>query len=283
MKLFRYGLKGQEKPGILLDGEHFDVSGFGEDYTNDFLANNGLNRLRSYVEENRNQLVPVPENVRIGCPLANPAKIICTGLNYYDHAVETGFSTESEPILFLKAISALNGPFDGITIPKTSTQPDWETELAIVIGKNCTNINPDEYHNIIAGYVLINDVSDRAFMKHRGGTWDKGKGANTFAPVGPYFVTADEIPDVNNLHIWLKLNGQLMQDSNTSQFIYKPDFLVSYTSEFFGLNAGDIIATGSPAGTGIGQNPQRFLKPGDIIEYGIEHLGVAKQLITAYK
>ncbi len=283
MKLFRYGEKGAEKPGILWEGQHYDVSMFGEDYTNNFIETGGLARLADFVEKDRQQLTVIPEGSRLGTPIANPRKIVCAGLNYHDHVAETGFTQESELILFMKAISSLNGPFDGVTIPKGSLETDWETELAIIIGKEGTNIEPQEVSDYIAGYVMLNDISERAYMKKRGGTWDKGKGCNTFAPVGPYFVTKDEIPDVNNLNIWLKLNGVLMQNGNTRDFIYDIDHLLPYVSEFFGLFPGDIISTGSPAGTGIGQKPQRFLRHGDVIEYGIDGLGVGRQEFTAFE
>jgi 2-keto-4-pentenoate hydratase/2-oxohepta-3-ene-1,7-dioic acid hydratase in catechol pathway len=282
MKLLRYGSPGAEKPGILIGDVMYDTSALGEDYTNDFIATGGLARLRELVEKDKNNLKVVPATERLGMPLANPGKIICVGLNYLDHATETGFHEEAEPILFLKAISALNGPFDGITIPKGSEETDWETELAVVIGKAGTNLSPETAEDHIAGYVLHNDISERAYMKKRGGTWDKGKGCNTFAPIGPYFVTKDEIPDVNNLKVWLKLNGETMQHGNTSNFIYPVPYLTAYASEFFGLRPGDIISTGTPSGTGIGQNPPRFLRPGDVIEYGIDGLGVGRHELRGF-
>ncbi|WP_160715837.1 fumarylacetoacetate hydrolase family protein [Chitinophaga solisilvae] len=277
MKLIRSGNRGEEKPGILLHDERYDTSGLGEDYTHDFLASGGLQRLAFFVEKEKDRLPKVAPTERWGVPLANPGKIICVGLNYHDHISETGFIPEAEPILFLKAMSALNGPFDGITIPKGSLETDWETELGVVIGKTGTNIEKPEAIDFIAGYILVNDVSERAYMKKRGGTWDKGKGCNTFAPLGPYFVTKDEIPDPGNLRIWLTLNGELMQNGNTSGLITKIPDLVAYSSEFFGLFPGDIISTGSPAGSGVGRTPQRFLRPGDIIEYGIDGLGSGRQ------
>lgn len=283
MKLFRYGPLNEEKTGILINEVHYDTSDFGEDYDNKFLANGGLERLEEFVINNRTSLKPIPSESRIGTPLANPTKIVCVGLNYSDHAKETGLAQEQEPILFLKAISALNGPFDNIIIPKNSYHTDWETELAVVIGKKGTHISTAESTDYIAGYVMMNDVTERHFMKHRGGTWDKGKGYNTFAPLGPYFVTKDEIEDDGNLRIWLKLNGKLMQEGNTKNFITPVKELISYISDFFGLFPGDIISTGSPAGTGIGHVPQRFLVEGDEIEYGIEGLGVAKNTLINFQ
>jgi 2,4-didehydro-3-deoxy-L-rhamnonate hydrolase len=283
MKLLRHGNPGEEKPGILLNDEWYDTSALGEDYTNDFLGSGGLERLAAFIAKDRQQLKKVAPNTRLGVPLANPGKIVCVGLNYRDHIKETGFIPESEPILFLKAMSALNGPFDGVMIPKDSLETDWETELGVVIGKAGTNLEQPEIMDYIAGYILHNDVSERAYMKKRGGTWDKGKGCNTFAPLGPYFVTKDEIPDPGNLRIWLTLNGELMQDGHTSDLIYPVQELTAYISEFFGLFPGDIISTGSPAGSGTGRIPQRFLRPGDVIEYGIDHLGTARQAFRAYE
>lgn len=283
MKLFRYGPLNEEKTGILIDEIHYDTSDFGEDYDNKFLATGGLERLKEYIAKNRAILKPISPESRIGTPIANPTKIICVGLNYSDHALETGLAQEKEPILFLKAISALNGPFDDIIIPKNSNHTDWETELAVVIGKKGTHISISESTDYIAGYVMMNDVTERHFMKHRGGTWDKGKGYNTFAPIGPYFVTKDEIKDDGDLRIWLKLNGKLMQDGNTKNLITPINELIAYISDFFGLFPGDIISTGSPAGTGIGHTPQRFLVEGDEIEYGIDGLGISKNKLINYR
>jgi len=282
MKLLRCGSPGAEKPGILINDIMYDTSILGEDYTSGFIATGGLARLKELIEKDGTNLPKISATERLGMPLANPGKIICVGLNYLDHARETGFLEEAEPILFLKPTSALHGPFDGITIPKGSQETDWETELGVVIGKAGTNLTTETAEDYIAGYVLHNDVSERAYMKKRGGTWDKGKGCNTFAPIGPYFVTKDEIADVNNLKVWLKLNGEIMQHGNTKDFIYHIPYLTAYASEFFGLHPCDIISTGTPSGTGIGQNPPRFLQPGDVIEYGIDGLGVARQVLRAH-
>lgn len=284
MKLFRFGEKGKEKIGLCVADIHYDLSAFGEDYTTDFFASDGINRLEKYFNENKSRL-PVIDIavVRIGMPIANPSKIVCVGLNYTDHVKETGLEQQAEPILFLKAISALTGPSDGITIPKNSHKTDWETELGVVIGRRASYIAEDEVENYIAGYVLHNDISEREFQTEKGGTWDKGKGCDTFAPIGPYIVTPDEIKDVNNLRIWLKLNGVLMQDGNTRDFIRRVPELVSYITQFFSLLPGDIVSTGSPAGAGMGRRPQVFLKNGDMIEYGIESLGSTVQLATDYK
>lgn len=282
MKLFRHGSQGDEKPGVLIQGIHYDVTALGEDYTNEFIGSGGIKRLEQLLLKDKGNLKAIPPEERLGTPLANPAKIVCVGLNYKDHIRETGFEASAEPILFLKAISALNGPFDGVTIPKDSLQTDYETELGVVIGKKGTNVTVSAAEDYIFGYVLHNDISERAYMKLRGGTWDKGKGCNTFAPVGPYLVTSDEFPATNNLNVWLKLNGELKQNGNTRDFIYPVNELVSYTSEFFGLFPGDIISTGSPSGSGIGCKPPRFLQEGDVIEYGIDGLGSARQHMRTY-
>ncbi|WP_447641833.1 MULTISPECIES: fumarylacetoacetate hydrolase family protein [Chitinophagaceae] len=282
MQLFRYGTKGAEKPGIVINEKKYDLSSFGQDFDNCFLSEGGLEKLKLFLEKNGDHLVELPQNIRMGVPLAHPRKIVCVGLNYTDHVKETGLQQENEPILFMKAISALNGPYDGITIPKNSIKTDWETELAIVIGKHASYVQEKDAEDYIWGYTLHNDISERAFQTERGGTWDKGKGCDTFAPIGPYIVPKEDIGDPNNLKIWLTLNGELMQDGNTRDFIYKIPKLVSYISQFMSLQPGDIISTGSPAGAGMGKNPQRFLCPGDIIEYGIDGLGTAKQVLRAY-
>ena len=210
-------------------------------------------------------------------------KIVCVGLNFDDHVKETGLEQQAEPIMFIKANQSFNGPEDGIMQPNGSTKMDWETELCIVIGKKANNVTEEEAMNHVYGYALINDISERAFQTERGGTWDKGKGCDTFAPIGPYIATQDEIEDVNNLRVWLKLNGELMQDGNTSDFIYRIPKLISYLSQFMSFLPGDIISTGSPAGSGMGKTPQRWLQPGDVIEYGIEGLGSTTQTILPFE
>lgn len=282
MQLFRYGQKGLEKPGIVINDKKYDLSGFGEDFDNSFLSEGGLEKLKNYVAANKEKLQEIKEDERLGVPLVNPQKIVCVGLNYVDHVKETGLKQENEPILFLKAISALTGPNDGIIIPKDSLKTDWETELAIVIGKKAAYVREEDAEDYIWGYVLHNDVSERAFQTERGGTWDKGKGCDTFAPIGPFIVPKEDIADPNNLNVWLKLNGELVQNGNTRDFINKIPKLIAYISQFMSLNPGDIISTGSPAGVGMGMNPQRFLRPGDIIEYGIDGLGIGKQILSAY-
>ena len=283
MKIFRFGPKGQEKSGIIIDDKKFDVSASGIVYDEDFFGNDEQHiALQKYVEQNINSLPLVDDNVRVGTPLTRPGKIVCVGLNFDDHVKETGLEQQAEPIMFIKANQSFNGPQDGIMQPNGSTKMDWETELCIVIGKKANNVTEEEAMDHVFGYALINDISERAFQTERGGTWDKGKGCDTFAPIGPYIATKEEIADVNDLRIWLKLNGELMQDGNTSDFIYQIPKLISYLSQFMSFLPGDIISTGSPAGSGMGKTPQVWLKPGDVIEYGIEGLGSTTQTILPF-
>lgn len=283
MKIFRYGARGSEKEGVILNEKKYDVSEGNFQYNRDFFANTAnLEKLQAYVAQNSENLREIDANERIGTPLEAPSKILCVGLNFDDHVKETNLQQAAEPIVFMKSVSAFNGPFDGITLPKNSVKSDWETELAIVIGKKASYVSEEEALDYVFGYVLHNDLTEREFQIERGGTWDKGKGCDTFAPIGPFIATKDEIQDVDNMRIWLKLNGELMQDGNTSDFIYRVPKLISYLSQFMSLIPGDIISTGSPAGSGMGKSPQRFLRDGDVIEYGIEGLGSGKQLVSAY-
>lgn len=282
MKLIRFGNFGKEKPGICIDGENYDVSAFGEDYNEQFFETDGIKRLEQFVAENRGNLKKLPSDVRLGSPVARPSKIICIGLNYADHAKETGATPPPEPVVFMKATTSLCGPFDNVTIPKNSKKTDWEVELALVIGKKASYIEQNQAMDHVAGYCLHNDISEREFQLERNGTWDKGKGCDTFAPLGPWLVTKDEIADPNNLRLWLSVNGKKMQDGSTSNFIFNIPFLVSYVSQFMTLLPGDIISTGTPAGVGLGMNPQVFLKEGDVMELGIDGLGSSKQKCVAY-
>ena len=282
MRLIRYGDANKEKAGIVIDDINYDISSFGEDYNENFLETDGLDRLQKFLVENKNKLQRLPENIRIGSPVARPSKIICIGLNYADHAKETKATVPAEPVIFLKSTSALSGPFDNIVIPKNSKKTDWEVELAVVIGKKATYIDEVNAIKHVAGYCLHNDVSEREFQLDRGGTWDKGKGCDSFAPIGPWLVTKDEITDANNLNVWLSVNGKVMQNSNTINLIFKIPFLVSYVSQFMTLLPGDVISTGTPAGVGLGMNPQIYLKEGDVVELGIDGLGTAKQKCAAY-
>jgi 2-keto-4-pentenoate hydratase/2-oxohepta-3-ene-1,7-dioic acid hydratase in catechol pathway len=282
MKLIRYRQNGTTKPGILEGDIYYDVSAFGEDYNERFFETNGLAKLRSFVEGNKKDLPILSNNLDLDVPFARPSKIICIGLNYADHARETGAALPPEPVIFFKATTALVGPNDNIVIPKNSVKTDWEVELAIVIGRKASYISEAEAMNYIAGYCLHNDVSEREFQLERNGTWDKGKGCDTFAPIGPFLATPDEIRDIDNLRLWLKVNGQMMQDGSTTNLIFKIPFLISYVSQFMTLLPGDVISTGTPAGVGLGMNPQVYLKPGDVVELGIDGLGTSRQNIVAY-
>jgi 2,4-didehydro-3-deoxy-L-rhamnonate hydrolase len=282
MKLIRFGNVNQEKAGIILDDAYYDVSLFGEDYNEGFFENGGLDRLQKFVDSHRETLPRVDKNTRLGSPVARPSKIICIGLNYADHARETGAQIPTEPIIFFKATTAIIGPYDEVIIPKNSQKTDWEVELAVVIGKKASYVSEGEALDHIAGYCLHNDLSEREFQLERNGQWVKGKSCDTFAPLGPFLATKDEIGDVDNLDVWLKLNGRQVQKSNTSNLIFKIPFLVSYLSQFMTLLPGDVISTGTPAGVGLGMTPQLYLKPGDVMELGIEGLGSSKQKAIAY-
>jgi 2-keto-4-pentenoate hydratase/2-oxohepta-3-ene-1,7-dioic acid hydratase in catechol pathway len=239
--------------------------------------------LEKFLKENRNGLPKTKAGVRLGSPVSRPSKIVCVGLNYADHAKETNAAVPTEPVIFLKATSSLCGPFDDIVIPKNSEKTDWEVELAVVIGKKASYVDEPDAMNYVAGYCLHNDVSERNFQLERNGTWDKGKGCDTFAPLGPWLVTKDEIKDVNDLRLWLTVNGKTMQNGTTSNLIFKIPFLVSYVSQFMSLLPGDIISTGTPAGVGLGMKPNVYLKAGDIVELGIDGLGKARQNVKNYQ
>jgi 2,4-diketo-3-deoxy-L-fuconate hydrolase len=282
MKLIRFGETGKEKPGICLDGVNYDVSGFIKDYDEQFFANGGIPHLAWMTEQNRTMLPKVPNDVRLGAPIARPSKIICIGLNYIDHAKETGATLPTEPVIFMKATTALCGPFDEVVIPKDSVKTDWEVELAIVIGRKASYIEQTDAMEYIAGYCLHNDISEREFQLERGGTWDKGKGCDTFAPIGPWLVTKDEIADPHKLNLWLSVNGKKMQNGTTANLVFDIPFLVSYVSRFMTLLPGDVISTGTPAGVGLGFKPAVFLNPGDVMELGIDGLGESKQKCVAY-
>jgi 2,4-diketo-3-deoxy-L-fuconate hydrolase len=282
MKLIRYGQAGQEKPGVIIDDIRYDVSDYINDYNEAFFTNHGMEQLTALMAKKKNVLVKVDDNIRLGSPIARPSKIVCVGLNYTDHAIEVGAAIPSEPVIFIKSNTALNGPNDVIIIPKGSEKTDWECELAVVIGKKATYIDEADITDYIAGYVLHNDVSERAFMFERNGTWDKGKGCDTFAPLGPFIVTPDEMPDINNLRVWLNVNGQPMQNGTTADMIFKTHYLVSYITQFITLLPGDVVSTGTPAGSGIGLKPPVFLKDGDVMESGIDGLGSQKQTVNAY-
>jgi 2-keto-4-pentenoate hydratase/2-oxohepta-3-ene-1,7-dioic acid hydratase in catechol pathway len=282
MKLVRYGEIGKEKPGVIIGDDIFDVSAHFTDYDEDFFSADALEELKKKVDGGSLEKVETP--VRLGAPLARPSKMICVGLNYKDHAAETNAPIPKEPILFFKATSAIVGPNDDLIIPKNSTKTDWEVELAIVIGKKASYIEEKDALAHVAGYVLHNDYSERAFQLERNGQWVKGKSCDTFAPLGPFMATKDEIADVHNLRLWLKVNGEILQDGNTANLIFSVPFVVSYISQFMTLLPGDVITTGTPAGVGLGQKPEPwYLKPGDVVELGIDGLGSSKQHVKPYQ
>ena len=284
MKLIRFGEINNEKPGVLLpDGIKIDVSKFVKDYDEHFFGNQGIEKLNNWLEKNQDSCPVLDNDIRLGSPLLRPSKIVCVGLNYAKHAQESGMDVPEEPVLFFKASSAIIGPYDSITIPKGSEKSDWEVELAVVIGNKASYVSEKDALSHIAGYVLHNDVSERSYQLERSGQWVKGKSCDTFAPIGPFIATPDEIGDPNNLNLWLKLNGEEMQNSNTSDFIFNIQQVVSYISQFMTLLPGDVISTGTPFGVGLGLNPPRYLKDGDVIELGIDGLGISKQTCKAYK
>ncbi len=283
MKLIRFGSVGKEKPGIIdNDGKRLDISAFGEDYTENFFATDGLKRLSSWLMLHQQECPEVSDDIRLGPPLANPSKIVCVGLNYAQHAKESGMDVPAEPVLFFKATTAICGPNDDLIIPKDSKKTDWEVELAVVIGKRASYVTEEEALAYVAGYTLHNDYSEREFQLEKGGQWVKGKSCDTFAPIGPFLATEDEIADAHNLHLWLDLNGKRMQDSTTADLVFGIPTLVSYISRYMTLLPGDIISTGTPFGVGLGLNPPTYLKPGDVVELGIEGLGTARQVAKAY-
>lgn len=283
MKLIRFGEAGHEKPGVIIGDKKLAVTGFIEDYNEAFFETGGLARLADYISKNESSLQEIPTDVRLGSAVCRPSKIICIGLNYADHAKESNMQLPAEPIIFFKSTTTLVGPNDDLVIPKTSVKTDWEVELAVVIGKKTSYVSEEDALDYVAGYCLTNDYSERAFQLERGGQWVKGKSCDTFLPLGPYLATKDEIADLDNLRLWLKVNGNMMQDGNTSNLIFKVPFIVHYLSQFMTLLPGDIISTGTPAGVGLGQKPEPwYLKPGDVVELGIEGLGTSKQQVKAW-
>ena len=282
MKLIRYTTNGHVKTGVAIADKYYDTSAFGEDYNEAFFNTYGIQRLQDYLKVNDGKLAEISKDAVLASPIARPSKIICIGLNYADHAKETGATPPPEPVIFMKATTALCGPFDDIIIPKNSRKTDWEVELAVVIGKKASYVEESNAMDYVAGYCLHNDVSEREFQIERSGTWDKGKGCDTFAPMGPYLVTRDEVADVDNLRLWLTVNGKKMQDGTTANLIFKIPFIIAYTSQFMTLLPGDVISTGTPAGVAMGMNPQPWLQPDDVVELGIDGLGVSRQVLKAY-
>lgn len=283
MKLIRFGEPGQEKPGVLLkDGSRIDASGLGSDYDEAFFAGGGLSKLDSWLRKEASSAPRVAPSVRLGSPICRPSKIICIGLNYRDHAAETKAEAPKEPVLFFKATTSLMGPNDDLVRPRNASKVDWEVELAVIVGKKALYVAQQDALNHVAGFALHNDYSERHFQLERGGQWVKGKSADTFAPLGPFLATPDEIPNVGNLPMWLKVNGQVRQKSSTSNMIFDVATLVSYVSQFMTLLPGDIISTGTPAGVGLGMNPPTYLQAGDVVELGIEGLGESRQKVKDY-
>ena len=281
MKLVRIGQVNQEKPAVLIEGKYYDVSPYFADFNESFFEQNGMEKLAQIVASET--LTEITSIDRIGSCVARPSKIICVGLNYADHAKETGAAIPTEPILFFKSTSALSGPYDEVIIPKNSVKTDWEVELAIVIGKKASYVEENDAYDYVAGYCLHNDYSEREFQLERGGNWSKGKGCDTFAPLGPFLATKEEIADVHDLNMWLNVNGKRFQTSNTNQLIFNIPQVVSYISQFMTLLPGDVISTGTPHGVGLGFNPPIFLKAGDVVTLGMDGLGEQKQTAKDYE
>jgi 2,4-didehydro-3-deoxy-L-rhamnonate hydrolase len=280
MKLIRWGLNGAEKPGLVdKTGALRDLSGHISDLTPDQLSPDGLKRLAAIDPAS---LPSVPEGARLGVPLTGVSKIVCVGLNYADHAAETGAKIPKEPILFLKAVSSLNGPNDDIVIPRGSVKTDWEVELGVVIGTRASYVNEQDALGHVAGYCTVNDVSEREYQSERGGQWDKGKGCDSFAPIGPWLVTRDEIADTQNLKLWTEVNGARRQNGSTQTMIFDVRTLVSYISHFMTLLPGDIIATGTPPGVALGMKPPQYLKAGDTLRLSVEGLGEQNNRLIAW-
>jgi 2,4-didehydro-3-deoxy-L-rhamnonate hydrolase len=284
MRLIRWGEAAQEKPGLLLDdGTRLDVSHVVADYDEKFFGDSGVDNLRRWLDRNESAAPRISSSIRLGPPISRPSKIICIGVNYREHVAESGSQVPREPVVFMKATSSLIGPNDPVVIPKNAKKLDWEVELAVVIGKKASYITKEESLEFVAGYALHNDYSERSFQLERGGQWVKGKSADTFAPVGPFLATREEIPNPNNLAMWLKVNNEFRQNSNTREMIFDVATLISYVSEFMTLLPGDVISTGTPAGVGLGMNPPQYLNPGDVVNLGIERLGESQQRIGAWK
>lgn len=280
MQLIRFGPAGQERPGIHHDGKHYDASKVVVDYDTDFFDDD--RKLKAIATaRDAGELPELPPDTRLGPPLARPGKLLCIGLNYRRHAEESGMDIPKEPVLFMKATSAICGPYDDVELPHGSEKLDWEVELAIVIARRAKYVDEDRAMDHVFGYCIHNDVSERSFQLERGGQWVKGKSHDTFAPLGPWLVTKDKITDPHDLHLWLKLNGKTVQDDSTNDLIFGIPAVVSYVSRFMTLEPGDVISTGTPMGVGLGMSPPRYLSAGDTVELGIDGLGSAKQTIVA--
>jgi 2-keto-4-pentenoate hydratase/2-oxohepta-3-ene-1,7-dioic acid hydratase in catechol pathway len=284
MKLIRFGPPGQERPGVQLDdGTRLDASGVIRDYDEAFFAGDGLESVAAWLRHSATTAPHVPAATRLGPPIARPSKIVCIGLNYRDHAAESGMEIPKEPVLFFKATTSLCGPDDPVVIPRNGSKVDWEVELAVVIGRRATYVPRDKALDCVAGYALFNDYSERAFQLERGGQWVKGKSADSFAPMGPFLATRDEIRDAQALELLLTINGQVRQRSSTAQMIFDVPALVSYVSDFMTLLPGDVISTGTPPGVGLGMKPSpQYLRAGDVVELEISGLGRARQRVVEY-
>ncbi len=284
MRLIRFGPPDNERPGILdRHNNRRDASTFGEDWNEAFFGSNGVARLTTWLAERGDALPTIAEDVRWAACVARPSKIVCVGLNYRDHAIETGAAIPTEPILFAKSTSSLVGPFDDLHMPPGSTKCDWEVELAVIIGRRATLVSEADAMAHVAGYALHNDYSERAFQLEHLGQWFKGKSWDTFAPLGPFLATTDEIADPHALNLWLTVNGERLQQSNTNQLVFGVPHLVSYISHFMTLLPGDVISTGTPAGVGLGFKPPRYLTHGDVVELGIDGLGTSRQRAVAWE
>jgi len=284
MRLIRFGEPGLERPGVLSpDGRRLDVSAFGEEWNEAFFGTDGLARLEGWLGEHASRCPIVDETMRLGPCIARPSKIVCIGLNYAGHVRETGAEMPAEAVVFFKSSTALCGPDDDVVIPPNSEKTDWEVELAIVMGKRASYVPEARAMDYVAGYALHNDYSERSWQLERGGQWVKGKSFDTFAPIGPFLATRDEIPDPHDLRLWLTVNGEQLQESGTADLIFGIPALVSYLSHFMTLLPGDVISTGTPAGVGLGLDPPRYLKPGDVVELGIDGLGTSRQRAVAFE
>jgi 2,4-didehydro-3-deoxy-L-rhamnonate hydrolase len=286
MKLFKFKQGSKEKCGAELNGTYYNVSAICKEYDEKFFENGGIAQLKSEIGGGGNAKIKTmtsPNRIKFAAPFARPSKIVCIGLNYAEHARESGATPPTEPVVFMKATTSFMAPNDTVIIPRGSVKTDWEVELAVVIGKKASYVEEKDAMQYVAGYTLHNDISEREYQLERGGTWDKGKGCDTFAPMGPYLVTPDEIKDVDNLNLWLKVNGKMRQNNNTKELIFKIPHLISYVSQFMTLLAGDVISTGTPSGVGLGMKPKPiYLKAGDKMELGIEGLGIQKQVCKNY-
>jgi 2,4-didehydro-3-deoxy-L-rhamnonate hydrolase len=284
MKLIRLGEPAREHPGVLLeDGTRLDVSACVPDYDEAFFADDGLSKLGRWLKANRASAPRVDRSVRLGPPISRPSKIVCIGLNFRDHARESKMEIPEEPVIFFKATTSLAGPNDDLVMPKDARKVDWEVELAAVMGKKGNYLEPEQALEYVAGYVLHNDYSERVFQLERGGQWVKGKSADTFAPLGPFLATRDEVPDTSRLGMWLRVNGVFRQKSSTAEMIFDVPTLVSYVSQFMTLLPGDIVSTGTPAGVGLGMRPPQYLQAGDVVELGIDQLGESRQKVVMWK